>query len=331
MQGANRPTSLGAAALPSASPASLTADTIDQVRRDSSAELALLLAVVIWAGNFTAVKVGLGEIAPLAYSVVRFSLGALVTVAIVRWREGPLHFARRDWPLLLAAAIVGITVNQFTFVNALAQTSAVNVALLVGTIALWTSILAVLTGQERLDARHWVGVLVGFAGVALIVIGGPSIAGGGGGSLVGDLFALATAVTWAIYSLLIRPLMERYSALQVSAFMMTVGTAALVPVAVPQVLAQDWSAVGPVAVTSLLYATFLSVVLTNVLYFTAIRRVGAARAALYTYLEPFLGVLIAVWLLAEKVSPLQLAGGVIVVGSILFARPRQPAIAEPGV
>jgi len=299
------------------------------VRRVTSAEVALLVTVVIWSLNFTAVKIGLSDIAPLAFSVVRFSLGAAVTLAIVRWREGPLRFARADWPLLLAAALSGITVNQFTFVNALAETTAVNVALLVGTIALWTSLIAVATGQERLDLRHWGGVLSGLGGVVLIVVGGQSAAGGG--SLLGDAFALGTAITWAVYSVLIRPLMARYSALQLSAFMMTVGTAALVPFAVPQLIAQDWGRVGTPAIAGLLYATFFSVVLTNILYFTAIHRVGAARASLYTYLEPFLGVLFAVWLLSEGVSLMQLVGGVIVVAAIVVARPRQGDIAEPGV
>jgi len=299
------------------------------VRRVASAEVALLVTVVIWSGNFSAVKIGLSDVAPLAFSVVRFSLGAAVTLAIVRWREGPLRFARADWPLLLAAAISGITFNQFTFVNALAETTAVNVALLVGTIALWTSLVAVAAGQERLDLRHWAGVLAGLGGAVLIVVGGQAVAGGG--SLRGDAFALGTAISWAAYSVLIRPLMARYSALQLSAFMMTVGTVALVPFAIPQLLAQDWGRVGTPAIAGLLYATFLSVVLTNILYFTAIHRVGAARASLYTYLEPFLGVLFAVWLLAEGVSVVQLLGGVIVIGAIVVARPRQIDIAEPGV
>lgn len=299
------------------------------MRREASAELALLATVVIWALNFTAVKVGVTDVAPLAFSVVRFSLGAAVTVALVRWREGPLRFQRADWPLLLAAALFGITINQFTFVNALAMTTAVNVALLIGTIAMWTSLIAVAVGQERLDLRHWGGVLAGLAGVALIVVGGQAAAGGG--SLLGDAFALGTAVTWAVYSVLIRPLMQRYSALQLSAFMMTVGTAILVPFAIPQLVTQDWSHVRAPAIAGLLYATFFSVVLTNVLYFTAIHRVGAARASLYTYLEPFLGVLFAVVLLGEHVAIVQLAGGLVVVGAIVLGRPRQPTIAEPGV
>jgi drug/metabolite transporter (DMT)-like permease len=71
--------------------------------------------------------------------------------------------------------------------------------------------------------------------------------------------------------------------------------------------------------------------LTNILYFTAIHRVGASRAALYTYLEPFLGVLFAVVLLGDRVTFPQLAGGAIIVGAVALGRPRRLAVAEPGM
>ena len=73
--------------------------------------------------------------------------------------------------------------------------------------------------------------------------------------------------------------------------------------------------------------------MTNILYFTAIHRIGASRAALFTYLEPFLGVLIAVILLRDTVTVLQLVGGAVVLGSVAIGRgrPGQPVIAEPGI
>ncbi|MGZ6297740.1 MAG: DMT family transporter, partial [Candidatus Limnocylindrales bacterium] len=211
------------------------------MRTRPSAELALLLTVLIWSGNFTAVKVGVTDIAPLAFSVVRFALGASVTVAVVVWREGWPRFQRRDLPLLGAAALIGITVNQVAFVTALQATSAANVALLIGTIPIWTAVIAVLTRQERVARTLWIGLGAGLVGVTLIVVGGGEAVGGV--SVVGELGALATALSWAVYSVLIRPLMRRYSALQLSAFVMVVGTLILVPFSVPSVLAQDWSAV----------------------------------------------------------------------------------------
>ena len=300
------------------------------MRTTRSAELTMLLTVVLWSFNFTAVKLGLRDIAPLAFTVVRFGLGALFMVALVWWREGPPRFSRADLPLLVAAAFSGITINQLTFVGALSATSAVNVALLIGTITLWTSIFSVAAGQERLDAAHWIGVIVGLGGVALIVTGGaPS---GGEATLVGDALALGVAISWAIYSVLLRPLAGRYSPLQLSTFMIVVGTAILVPFSVPQVMGQDWSTVDVPALGGLLYATFIALVLTNFLYFSALQRIGAARASVFIYLEPFLGVLFAVWLLGERVTLLQLLGGIVVVAAVVLARPRHAAaLAEPGL
>jgi drug/metabolite transporter (DMT)-like permease len=300
------------------------------MRRTSSAEVTMLLTVILWSFNFTAVKLGLRDIAPLAFTIVRFGLAALVMVSLVWWREGRPRFARRDLPLLVAAAFSGITVNQLAFVGALSTTSAVTVALLIGTITLWTSILSVIAGQEQLDPAHWLGVVAGLGGVVLIVTGGAPSAGES--TLLGDALGLGVAISWAVYSVLLRPLAGRYSPLQLSTFVTVVGTAILLPFSIPQLVAQDWSAVGPSAIGGLLYATFIALTLTNFLYFSALQRIGAARASVFIYLEPFLGVLFAVWLLGEHVTVLQLLGGVIVVAAVVVARPRQQvALADTGV
>jgi drug/metabolite transporter (DMT)-like permease len=300
------------------------------MRRRESAELALLLTVVIWSLNFSAVKVGVDAIAPLAFAVARFALGASVTVAVVVWRQGWPRFRRRDLPLLVAAAVTGITINQAAFVGALHATSAANVALLVGTIPIWTAVIAVATRQEHVARSLWLALAVGVVGVSLIVLGGQEAVGGL--NTVGELLALATAASWATYSVLIRPLMRRYSALQLSAFMMVAGTLILLPFAVPDLVQQDWSRVSANAWLALLYAAILSVSVTNILYFTAIHRIGASRAALFTYLEPFLGALFAVLLLGESITLPQVVGGLVVLGSIVIGRGRAPEIiAEPGM
>jgi drug/metabolite transporter (DMT)-like permease len=125
--------------------------------------------------------------------------------------------------------------------------------------------------------------------------------------------------------------MARYTALSISSFMMVAGTVALVPFALPELVATHWATIPGEAWLGLLYAALLSVSLTNILYFTAIGRVGASRAALYTYLEPFLGVMFATVLIGERVTLLQLAGGLVIVAAIVVARPRRQTIAEPGI
>lgn len=296
----------------------------------ASAEIALFVTVVIWSLNFTAVKVGVGFIPPLAFSVTRFAVGATVTVLVTLRLQGRPHFRRADLPYLLFAAVIGITVNQAAFVGSLHETTASNAALLIGTVPVWTSVIAILGRQERLALHHWIGVAVGLVGVVLIVFGG-SRGEAGSPTFLGEVLALVTAASWALYTVLIRPLMARYSALSISSFMMVAGTVALVPFALPDLLATSWAAVPGQAWLGLLYAALLSVSLTNILWFTAIGRVGASRAAIYTYLEPFLGVMFATLLIGERATGLQLLGGVVVIAAIVVARPRREAIAEPGI
>jgi len=280
--------------------------------------------VVIWSFNFTAVKYGLlNGFLPLVYATLRFGGGSAVFSGYTYARERSLRIRRRDVLLVLGAAGAGIYLNQMSFVYAVQFASASTVALVFGTLPIFVALIARLAGTERLHTRHWVAVLVSFFGVALV-------AGGSGGGLSGNvggiLLGLGAAATWAAYSVAIGPLMQRYSPYRLSAL---VGLAAIAPLAITssvQLAQQDWGDITSLAWLALLYSMLLSFVLTNVLWFTAIDRVGAARSSLYANLQPFLGALIAVLVLGETMGALQVAGGVVIAAGIVIARqPRPPA------
>jgi drug/metabolite transporter (DMT)-like permease len=178
---------------------------------ESSADLFLLVAVSLWAANFAVVKFGIGEFNPLAFPVLRFGVGGLAIMAIVWCREGTLRVARSDLPLLMATAVLGITLCQLCFVYALANTSASDVALLGATGPVVTALLATAVGLEQLGRRHWFSVALGMTGVVLIVGGGADWRFGGS-SLLGAGLALGAMVLSSASALPIRPLMQRYSA-----------------------------------------------------------------------------------------------------------------------
>jgi drug/metabolite transporter (DMT)-like permease len=85
-------------------------------------------------------------------------------------------------------------------------------------------------------------------------------------------------------------------------------------------VAQDYGAVTLEGWGALAYAVLLTGVVTNLLYFTAIGRVGPSRAAMFGYLRSFLGVVFAIVLLAEQVTLVQVAGGLVVIGSVVMSR-----------
>ena len=287
--------------------------------RAASAELLLLTAVTLWGLNFSIVKFGLSEIAPLAFPVFRFGLGGIALLIILRLREGSVGVRRGDLPLLVLVGFFGITLSQISFVFALTNTSASDTALVMATAPIVTALLASAVGLERMGRRHWIAVSIGLVGLVLVVVGG---AAGVrlGSNLLGDGLALANVIVSSVSALPILPLLRRYSAHRILTYEMLIGTAILLPFAVPGLVAQNYAQVTLAGWGSLAYAVVFSGIVTNLLYFTAIGRVGPSRAAVYQYLQSFLAVLFAVVLLGEHVSLVQLLGGIVVVGSIVFGR-----------
>jgi drug/metabolite transporter (DMT)-like permease len=286
----------------------------------------LLGTVTLWAFNFTVSKYILDEgFRPLAYASVRYACAALIFVAITLVWEGSLRIGRGQLPLIAVCTAL-LFANQLSFVYALKFTTATTVALLFGTLPIFTVILARGSGVERSSARFWAAALVSFAGVALVALGsGGSLSA----NLKGDALAVSGAITWAGYSVGIAPLMRAYSPFRLSAIFLTAVTVPLALVGSKQLAAQSFD-FGALVWLGFAFAVVGPLVTTNFLWFTAIDRVGPSRASLFANLQPFLAAIIALLLLSEKITTLEVAGGLAIGAGIVLAPSRAPAPAPPG-
>lgn len=281
-------------------------------------DLYLLLTAVLFGLNFIVVKAALTELRPLTFAVIRilFAAGVLVILA---GRQGRLVVERRDVPKIVVVALLGITLNQALVITALANTTAVNASLLVaGTIPVFTAAFGALLGTDRIGLYGLLGLALGGIGLGMVVLGG-SQAVSGQRSLFGDLLALAAAATWAANTVLLRPLIHRYGAIHLALLVLGIGWIMLLPFALQDLRLQN-TAISLNALAALAYSGGLALAATHVLQFSAIRQVGAARAALFSYLTPFLGVAFAVVLLAEAVTAVQLVGGAILAAGVWLGR-----------
>jgi drug/metabolite transporter (DMT)-like permease len=297
------------------------------VRHRVPADLLLLVTVVLWSFNFTVVKYALTHgWEPLSYSSVRFALGAVLFSAFTFGRERTIRVDRADVRLVVAAAALGIWLNQLTFTYSVRLTTAATAALMFGTMPIFVALAAQALGLERLHVRHWLATTISFSGVALVALGATS---GLSGDLGGILLGLGAAFTWAVYSVVIGPLMQRYSPYRISAFTLLVGSVPLVLSALGQLASQDWSSLGSLAWGAFVYSLLFSLVFTNITWFTAIDRVGAPRASLYVNLQPFLGAFFALVVLSEEMGALQVAGGLVIGAGIVLARNARPPAPSP--
>jgi drug/metabolite transporter (DMT)-like permease len=285
----------------------------------------LLGTVLLWALNTTVSKYLLEHgWRPLSYGVVRYFLAIVLFVAFTWLRERSFRIARADLPLV---ALAGVTIfgNQVAFVYSVEYTTASTVALMFATTPVFVGVISVALGLERLGRRFWTAALVTFAGVALIAAGNSS---GVSTDLKGVLLGLAAAATWAVYSIAVGPLMRRYSPFRISSIVLALGWLPLAAVGSQQVAGQGFS-FGALVWIGFAYAVVGPLFLTNILWFTAIDRVGAARASLFSNLQPFLAVIFAVALLSERLHRLEIAGGVLILAGILLERVRVPVGRAP--
>ena len=294
------------------------------MRRLELADLMLLVTVMIWSLNFTVTKYVLNHgFKPLAYGGVRFGAAALLFTGVTYARERSFRLRRRDILYIVAAALVGIFLNQVAFVYGTKLTTAATVALIFGTMPILTALFARAGRIEELHSRFWLAAATCFSGVALVAAGAE---GGISGNLWGYLLDLLGAATWAAYSVAIAPLMRRYTASRLSAWALTIGAIPLLAVGAPQLTSQDYGALPGLVWVAYAFAVMAPLFLTNLLWFNAIGRVGPSRAALYTNLQPFLGAVFALLILSESMTRLQVAGGLLIAAGIVLSSRRETAV-----
>jgi len=289
------------------------------------AEALMLATVVIWGLGFPIGKYALTHgFEPVVFAATRFMLAAAAFSVVAVRREGSLRVRRRDFPLVVGAAAVGIWINQLTYTYALHEASAATVALIFGTLPIFVALFAHFGRVERVGRRTWIAGCVSLLGVALVATG----AGGGlSGDVVGIALALGATSSLALYSVAVGPLLVRYSPYRLNSVVAIVGAVLLAAVASGRFGDEDWGDLSALTWGAFLYAALPAYVLSNILWLTVIDRIGAPKASLYANLSPFAGVLFALLLLNERLTPVQLLGGATIAAAIVVARPRRFRIA----
>ena len=288
-------------------------------------ELMLLTTVLLWALNLSVTKYILTHgFHPLPYATLRYGLAAAIFVALTLAAERTLRVERRHVPIL-ALALVALWLNQLSFVFALDRTTASTIGLLLGAIPIFAALLGLLLGTETPSRRFWLAAAISFVGVGFVAVGsGGEVSGG----FLGILLGLATGATWAAYSVTVAPLMRTYTPYRISALVIPGAWVLLLVTGLSETRDQSWD-LGWEIWALLVFATLGPLVLTNVLWFHSIHRIGPAKATLAANLQPFVAAVLAVILLSEPLSALQISGGVLIGLGILAVRRRAPAPQAP--
>lgn len=279
----------------------------------------LLFVSIVWGMNFAIVKFAMADLAPLAFTIVRFLAASLFLFLVMKLRKTPFAVRREDRAAVIRLGFIGITVYNIFFMLGLHRTTASHSALLISLSPLVAALIQAATGRERMTVPAAAGLLIAAAGVVLIIRSHGGL--GFSSSLVlGDLLTLCGAVAWALYTVAARPLLLRYPPMAVTAWSMAAGSLLLLPVALPSLVEQPWARVQAASWAALAFSALISAGIAFTFWYDGVKRIGVTRTAVYHYLMPFVAVLFAAVFLAERVTPSQVAGGLAVLGGVALVQ-----------
>lgn len=295
----------------------------------SFTDITLFTVAVIWALNFTVIKASLSEIDLYSFNALRFVLAAVFLWGVVAKRKQWFKIDKSDWLPLIILGLAGNLLYQWLFIVGINQTYAANAAVLLGTIPIWVAVFSHFFSFEILNRLKSIGVILAFAGVALIIASGKNPISFGSETFTGDLSIIIAATVWAIYTIYSKKFLSRYTPLQFSTFMTTFGAIALVILAIPNSTETNWSQVSIAAYGGVVYSGLLAIGLAYLIWNNGLLRVGAVRTAAYQNLVPVLGLFFGIVLLGESLEILQYVGSAIVIIGIVLTRYKRTQILTP--
>ena len=250
-----------------------------------NAHLALLLVNVLYGANHVLAKGVMPQfLDPNTFILLRVG-GAVLLFWILLLSQKRKPIDRADYWRFAAAGLFGVAVNQLFFFHGLNLSSALNAGIIMALNPLMVFVLAAILTKEKLSAHNYTGVVIGATGAILLTLSSGSMPGA---SLLGDVFLLINALSYALYLVLSKPLLLKYSPIQVITYVFSIGLALLL------LFPPTWTNLGNVhfeqiPISAWYKITYVIVGVTFLTYLLTIfglKYVSATVSAAYIYTQP---------------------------------------------
>lgn len=266
----------------------------DMEKKSLKGHIAIVAANIIFGLNTPISKNVLQEyLSPYSLTFLRMagacSIFWLLSLFLKREKVAP-----KDLFFIFLAAMFGIFINQFSFIQGLAITSPVNAALIITATPILTMLVSFIFLREPITAKKAGGVFMGATGAVLLVVTSHSVAGGFSGNIWGDIFCFVSCLAYATYLTAFKWLIDRYHPVTLMRWMFLFATAVSLPFCYPSISQVDYASLPPAAYLEIAYvvvgATFVAYLLIPI----GQKALRPTILSMYNYLQPIIATAIAI-------------------------------------
>ncbi|MEU3304275.1 DMT family transporter [Streptomyces sp. NPDC006678] len=279
--------------------------------------LALMGVVVLWASAFPAIRVGVDGLGVAALSFLRLAIAAVALMVVAPFL-GVRRPRSRDLPLIALAGATGMTAYQVLLNWGEVHVSAGTASMLISVAPVFSVLLGRTFLSEPVTRRVVIGSGVAIGGSVIV-----AFAGGSTGFSAGGLVVLAAAVVQGVYHVVSKPLLRRYSGMEVATYAMVAGTVFALPL-IPATLRAVATA-STDALISVAYLGLLPSALGFVIWGYAVARLPLSVSTAALYLVPPVTLVVSFVWLSEVPHLLEVAGGAVIIIGVLLINRRSPA------
>ena len=287
------------------------------------AHLALLAANLIYGLNFSVAKALMpGFIKPLAL----VSFRSFIT-AILFWITSLFipkeKVDKRDLLYLFGCSFLGVAINQILFMAGLNLTTPINSSIILSINPVAAFVFAAVILKERISLVRGIGLAVGLSGILLLILhdGRPELSSS---TFLGNMYTLINTICWALYTVVIKKMLEKYHPVTVMKWTFFFGILSTVPAGYSQLSLTNWSSITFNAWLSLGFVVILSTYLGYLLIAFGLKRLSPTIVSSYTYSQPVIAAFVASIIGQDTLNIIKiLSAGLIFTGVFLVSR-QQP-------
>jgi drug/metabolite transporter (DMT)-like permease len=234
---------------------------------------------------------------------------------------------RKDWRTLILCAIFGVATNQLLFFQGLNLTSPIHASLMMLSTPILVSLFAVYALHEKLSVNKIIGLILGVSGaVILVLLGGKDKVATN--ALLGDVFVLMNATSYAIYLVIAKPLMTKYRPIIVIRWIFLIGLLVVFPFGISEFTEINWNMFSFKEYAAVAFIVICCTFFTYLWNIYALRILSPATAGAYIYLQPVFAALIAVFFYFEHLSWTKVIASIFIFAGVYFVSKRKATIAQ---